>query len=255
VTNDSTSAARRERIFLEARLKEIKKDLDDSANAFSAFSTKNRTLDIPSQGRALVDSEFRLQEQMASARSELAALQQRYSEDNVSVRAMRARIAEIQREIDKMRGADKGPSLNVSDSAYPSGSELPALGVTYSDLQRRLHEEEVLWDALTSQYEEAKVQEAKEIPSVRVLDAANMPQRRSGSSRKAILMVGTMLSLFAAFIFVRAVTFWEGLGALDERRKLVMGIAGAVLPSLRLLGSLPGMRLIHARSRGTGEHR
>jgi capsule polysaccharide export protein KpsE/RkpR len=254
VTNDSTSAARRERIFLEARLKEIKKDLDGSANALSAFSTKNRTIDIPTQGKALVESEFRLQEQMTSARSELAALQQRYSADNENVRAMRARIAEIQREADKMRGAAQGPGLNVNDSVYPSAGELPALGVTYSDLQRRVHEEEALWGALTSQYEEAKVQEAKEIPSVRVLDAANMPQRKSGPSRKVILMVGTMLSLLAAFILVRAATFWEGLRVQDERRKLVMEIAGAVQPVLQWLGRLPGLRLIYARSSGTGEH-
>src|ERR1035441_525399 len=55
VTNNSTSAARRERIFLEGRLKEIKQDLDDSSKALSQFSTKSRTIDIPSQGRAMVE--------------------------------------------------------------------------------------------------------------------------------------------------------------------------------------------------------
>ena len=56
VNNNSTSAARRERIFLEERLKEIKQDLDDSGKALSQFSTKNRTIAMPSQAMAMVDA-------------------------------------------------------------------------------------------------------------------------------------------------------------------------------------------------------
>jgi capsule polysaccharide export protein KpsE/RkpR len=50
VTNNSTSAARRERIFLEERLKEIKKDLDDSAKALVSFLRKTkRSMFLPKE--------------------------------------------------------------------------------------------------------------------------------------------------------------------------------------------------------------
>src|ERR1035437_1032923 len=247
VTNNSTSVARRERIFLEERLKEIKQDLDDSAKAFSRFSTKSRTIDIPSQGKAMVESGLRLQDQMVAARSELAGLRQSYSEDNVRIRATRARVAELQRQIDRTMGSPKEPTLDTNNSAYPSVSELPALGLTYSDLERKVRVEETLWETLTKQYEAAKVQEAKEIPTVGVLDVANVPQHKSSPIRRRIMILGTLLSLVAAFIAVRTTSVWEALDAQDERKKMVTEIIGATLNSHRWYWRLPGMRWVHAR--------
>jgi len=251
VTHNSTSAARRERIFLEARLKEIKQDLDDSAKALSQFSTKNKTIDISSQGKAMVESGLKLQDEMAVARSELAGLQQAYSEDNVRVRAAKARIAELQQQMDKMMGSTGEPGPDASDSAYPSVSELPALGLTYYDLERKMSVEEVLWVALTKQYEAAKVQEAKEIPTVRVLDAANVPQRKSSPHISVIMILGTLLALSAAFIAVLTVSVWERTDARDERKKLVIELAGAMLNPQRRFWRLPGMGWVHTRLTGT----
>jgi uncharacterized protein involved in exopolysaccharide biosynthesis len=133
----------------------------------------------------MVESGIRLQEQMAAARAELAALRQSYSEDNVRIRAANARIAELQRQIDKAIGSPEEPKLDTGNSAYPSVSELPAIGLTYTDLARRVRVEEALWETLTRQYEAARVQEEKEIPVVRVLDAANVPQHKSSPITEA----------------------------------------------------------------------
>ena len=255
VTHNSTSAARRERMFLEARLKEIKQDLDDSAMALSQFSTKNKTIDIPSQGKAMVDSGLKLQDQMAVARSELAALRQSYSEDNVRIRAAKARIAELQQQMDKLIGSTGESRPDASDSAYPSVSELPALGLTYYDLERKMRVEEVLWEALTKQYEAARVQEAKEIPTVRVLDAANVPERKSSPHRTMIIIYGFLLALIAAFIAVLTSSAWEKMDARDERKKLVMEVAGVMLNAQQRLWSWPGMSWVHKRLTGSERHR
>jgi len=246
VTHNSTSAARRERIFLEARLENIKQDLDESAQALSQFSAKNRTIDIPSQGKAMVESGLKLQEQMATARSELAALEQSYSKDNLRVRAAHARIAELQRQLDLAMGSTGKPRLDAGDSAYPSLSELPALGLTYFDLERKMRVEEVLWEALTKQYEAARVQEAKEIPTVRVLDVANVPQRKSAPARSSIMIVGTLLSLALALMAVLAASAWEQIDRRDERKMIVFELAGSMRRVHQRLWSLPGVRWIHA---------
>lgn len=251
VNNNSTSAARRERIFLEERLKEIKKDLDDSATSLSQFSAKNKTIDIPSQGKAMVEAGFKLQDQMIAARSQLAALQQSYSEDNVRIRAARARIAELQREIDKVMGSPEGPAINANGAEYPSISELPALGLTYFDLERRMSVEEALWIALTKQYEAAKVQEAKEIPTVRVLDAANVPERKSSPARTQIVILGAMLSVLVACISVIAMSAWNKLDAQDERKKQVAAIVDALLSPQQWFWRLPGFSRAHARLNGS----
>ena len=56
VAQVSTSSARRERIFLEGRLQDVKTDLDLAARNFSDFASKNTAIDIPEQGKAMVEA-------------------------------------------------------------------------------------------------------------------------------------------------------------------------------------------------------
>ena len=78
--------------------------------------------------------------------------------------------------------------------SFPSITELPVLGYTYYDLYREAKIRETVYEFLTQQYELAKVQEAKELPTVRVMDPAVKPERKSAPRRT--LIVG--LSVFGA---------------------------------------------------------
>ena len=257
VAMESTSAAGRERVFLEGRIEEIKQDLDKSSELLSQFSSKNRTIDIASQGRAMVDAGLRLQAELASAQSDLAGLRQIYSEDNVKIRSATARVEELQRQFGKITGSapDIDSTGKTSQSGYPSLGALPGLGVTYADLDRKVIVEQDLWEALTKQYEAAKVQEAKDIPSVRVLDPANVPEHKSYPIRRNIVLLGSIFSLFVACILVLALSAFDNMGAQDERMKLVTEIAGTTLNSLSWFWRLPGMSRIHARLHGLEKHR
>ena len=46
----STSSARRERIFIEGRLKTVKESLDTAERQFSNYASKNTAIDIPGAG-------------------------------------------------------------------------------------------------------------------------------------------------------------------------------------------------------------
>src|SRR5579863_3624280 len=49
----STSSARRERIFLEERLSEVTKDLQNAERQFSEFASQNSAIDVKEQGKAM----------------------------------------------------------------------------------------------------------------------------------------------------------------------------------------------------------
>jgi capsule polysaccharide export protein KpsE/RkpR len=111
VVNDNTTfAARRERIFLEERVKEVKEKLDETAKDLSQFSTRSGAVDVPSQTKSMVDEGLKLQAELIDGRSQLAALRETYSEDSVRVRALEAHNAELQRELGKMSGVASGVS-------------------------------------------------------------------------------------------------------------------------------------------------
>ena len=230
LTEDSTSSARRERIFLEGRLKEVKQDLDNASQALSQFSTKSGAIDPSSQAKSMVDAGLKLQAELIDGRSQLAALRQRYSEDNTRVRAVEASNAELQRQIDKMGGVPQGGNSTpeATNSIYPSADQLPALGLRYYDFERKVQVDQALWETLTKEYEVARVQEAKEVPTARVLDPANVPERKSGPSRRLFLMIGAILSLAAACLAVLTLTAWEQMDPQEEPKKLIMEIIGGV---------------------------
>jgi len=253
VTDDSTSAARRERIFLEERVKDVKQQLDDSAKQLSQFSTKSGAIDISTQTKSMVDEGFRLQAELIDGRSQLAALRQTYSEDNLRVRALEAHNAELEQQLNKMGGLSQGSGANAdaTKSLYPTADELPALGLTYYDLERKMRVEEALWEALTKQYETDKVEEAAELPTVRVLDVAEIPGRKSGPSRRLIVESGALLSLVVACIAVLVGMIWEAMDPEDEPKRGLTEIIEGALDSRRWYWGLPGMTWIRRRLAGT----
>jgi uncharacterized protein involved in exopolysaccharide biosynthesis len=228
MTENSTSSARRQRIFLEGRLKEINRDLGESSKALSQFSTRSKTFDIPTQAKSMVDAELKLEADLAEGRSELAALRQTYSADNYRVKAAEARNAELEREINSLSGLSKGAGTAAGTSAYPSIGELPTLGVTYYDLERRVRVDQEVWETLTKQYEMARVQEAKEIPTIQVLDAPNAPNKKSAPTRRVIVLVCTFLSFLISFVTVLVYTKWEDMDAEAEFKKTMIQVFGRI---------------------------
>lgn len=211
VNSLSTSSARRERVFLEQRLKSIKEDLDVSSSALSQFSSRNATMDIQKQGQATIEAASKLQGELIAAKTELSGLKAQYSDDNVRVRTARGRINELQSQLRKMNGAGEdldGATLQ-SDQLFPSIRKLPLLGLTYYDLNRQVAMQETIYETLTKQYELARVQEAKEIPSIRVLDAPNLPEKKSLPHRSIVILVGLLFSTLGGIAWIVAGKLWE----------------------------------------------
>jgi capsule polysaccharide export protein KpsE/RkpR len=223
VAQVSTSSARRQRFFIEGRLAAVKQDLEDAEQQFSAFASKNTTLDIKEQTKAMVEAGAVLQGQLIAAQSELQSLEQIYTGNNVRVRALRARVDELSRQLQKMGGSDA--SLNTaapSDELYPSIRKLPLLGVQWADLYRRVKIQETVYELLTQQYELARIQEAKEIPSVNVIDPANLPEKKSWPPRMPIVVVFTLLSLAVAMLLIVESARLQSLDDDDVRKQLAV---------------------------------
>ena len=210
MTQLNTSSAHRERVFLEDRLGQVKQDLENAEKEFSQFASKNEALDIPAQGKAMVEASSVLEGQLIAAETELQGLKQIYTDNNVRIRSTEARISELRAQLEKLRGtAGLEDAAGDSDSLHPSIRKLPLLGVNYADLLRATKVQEAVFEALTQEYELAKVQEAKEIPSVKVLDPPNVPERKSSPHRAIITGFGGMAFLVAGVVWVLGVNRWR----------------------------------------------
>jgi uncharacterized protein involved in exopolysaccharide biosynthesis len=243
VADLSTSSARRERIFLEDRLQAVNKDLELAEKQFSQFASKNEAIDIKEQGKAMVEAAATLQGQMIAAQSEYEGLKQIYSDNNVRVRTIKARIDELQNQLERLGGKNESTttvSASSSESMYPSLRKLPLLGVAYADLYRQTIIQEAVLETLTKEYEMAKIQEVKEIPAVKVLDAANVPDKKSFPPRLFIIFLGTGLGVAGAATWIFAKTLWRRTDA-DHPGKVfaqeVFSTVSARVPLLARNGS------------------
>lgn len=227
----STSSARREREFLEERLKAVQTDLENAEKDFSEFASKNRAIDIKEQGKAMVEAAASLEGQLIAARSELEGLRRIYTNNNVRVRATQARIDELQNQLEKLGGkgeATTAGSNSEGDRLYPSLRKLPLLGVTFADLYRRTRVQEAVFEALTQQYELAKVQEAKETPSVKVLDEARVPEKKSFPPRLVIMFLSTFLAFAFAVVYLLSRTRWDEIDSSDPAKVLATEVFQSV---------------------------
>ena len=199
VAQVSTSSARRERIFIEQRLQAVKQGLDDASHNFSEYASKNTTIDITAQAKATVDAAAKLEGELIAGQSELEGLEQIYAKNHVRVRAMQARVDELRSQLHKIGGetADSGGdkrSAVGNTQEFPSIRQLPLLGVKWADLYRETKIQETVYELLTQQYELAKIEEAKEIPVVKILDTADVPEKKSFPHRLRLMIWGTLLT-------------------------------------------------------------
>jgi uncharacterized protein involved in exopolysaccharide biosynthesis len=245
----STSSARRERIFIEQRLTTVKEDLEDAEKKFGAFASQNTALDIKEQTRAMVQSAAELQGQLIAAQSQLQGLEQIYTDNNVRVRSLRAQVAELKRQLDKIGGVNgsvENPTAS-SDELYPSIKKLPLLGVEWADLYRRTKIQETVYELLNQQYELARIQEAKEIPTVNVIDPASYPEKRAFPQPGLLIMSGTLISVLCAAAGLLLIHRWNQIDPTDPRKLLAQQAGSHIINQVRRIIRWPVIRLRKSR--------
>lgn len=238
VTTSNTSSARREREFIESRLVTARQQLNTAEKALSEFSSVNTTLDIKEQTHTMVDAAARLQAELIAAQSERESLTQVYGDDNVRLRAARARIASLQHELTKLSGSsaalisDSG-KMDTEDGAslYPSLRQLPRLAVPYAALYRDVRIREMVFELLSQEYEAARIEEAKDMPVVSVFDPPLVPEKKSSPHRLLLMLAFTAAAGALCCFFIVVRFHWDALSPSDPRRQLIRRIAESIHPT------------------------
>ena len=231
VAKVNTSSAHREREFIEQRLNTVYAELQRAQLELSDFSSKNTTIDIKEQTRATVEAGAKLEGQLIAGKSELDSLLQIYGNQNVRVRAAEARNAILQRELQRANGqsstAPDGMDIDASHP-YPALRQLPQLGVRWANLYRTVRIHETVFDLLSQEYETARIEEVKSIPTVSVIDVPVLPEKKSGPHRTLIVLISTLLSVITTAVFLLARRSWQEIDHEDARRVLAARIGKTI---------------------------
>lgn len=208
------SSTKRMRIFIEARLAEKAKKLDEVENVLKEFRTKQRLLG-EEQTLAGVEAAASLHGQIVGLQVELAGLREFATADHPQINQLEAQIKELQGQLDRMEQDQvlgmatkqrKRPPL--SKKFYPAFEEAPTLGLSLLRLTRQVKVEEAIYGMLVGMLESAKIAEAKDLPTLQVMDSALPPDFPSkptplkymGLAGVSALVFGILLTLFLDYL-------------------------------------------------------
>ncbi len=241
VTRTNTSAAHRESVFIEQRLRTVQADLEDAELQLSHFSSKSSAVDIKEQTRAMVDAGARIEAELLVEQSSLQSLRQIYGDSNIRVRQSEARIGTLQSELGKMTGSaeplppNDARNTGVGNDAdgekaelYVPLRQLPGLAVSYTDLYRRVRVQENVFELLTQQYEMAHIEEAKDVPTVSVIDSPGIAEKKSFPPRLLLTLLLTFLTFTCTSVLILVRDRWSTIAESDPRKV----IASEILPVL-----------------------
>lgn len=199
--------ARRTRQFVEKRLVETKSDMEKAMSRLEHFQNEHRTVALETQIQSLIQNAAQLQAQITSDEIELSVLEQTMSPEHARVKYLKSRITESRRRLESMRTAAPGDS---SSTMFSAGLQnMPKLVQELAEITRDVKISENLYDLLTEQYENARIQEQRDTPSFSVLDYATSggvkvsPQRALLGLTTFIVMLGLTLAVLLGREYLR----------------------------------------------------
>jgi capsule polysaccharide export protein KpsE/RkpR len=231
----NTSGAHLERQFLEERVKEVDQQLHEATSRLSDFSTSSGMLDPQQQPKTTVDEALKLEAQIVSLKAELSGQEQIYSPE--TLRVPRARLAELEQHLAQLQGTHAARPLDGLDGSFPSIRKLPKSSAAFLEFSRQVKLLEAVQMYLTQKLELAKTEEVKQLPAVRVMEPAEIPEQRVWPKRTEIVLAAFTFGLFAAATLVFGKAKWQATEADHPMKALLIDALGRNSTSLRQFGA------------------
>jgi len=192
-----TLEAKNNREFIERRYIQAMADISSVEDSLKKFAKKHSVFDIEEQTKAAITAAAELKAQIEVVKIERDLLLMNYGKDNPYVINKEIMISEFKRRLENMKFAESSSSNNA---LYTPFSELPEVGVNFIRLQREYELQAKILEFIVPIYEQAKIEETKDIPAILVLDYPVPAQKKAGPKKAIIIGAAFLLSLFFSII-------------------------------------------------------
>ncbi|MBS0170423.1 MAG: hypothetical protein JSR62_08710 [Nitrospira sp.] len=192
----NVSKAGQNRVFIERRLAETQETMSKAEEALRDFQTKNRTVAVEAQSKVMIEAAAMIQAQITAQEVQSQVMGTYLSSDNPDLARIHSNIDELKKQLAMMESGKNGKGmLPGQDRLHPAMISVPELALQYARLFRQVKVQETLFTLLTSQYEQAKIAEARDTPTVQVLDPGVPADKRSRPRVLLNLAVAGVLAL------------------------------------------------------------
>lgn len=224
--------ASQNREFVQARVEQVRVQLDSAKADFQQFQIRNHTVDFKEQTRLAVELAIELKKNLADIEISLQVLKRRLGPNHADLVDLKHRRQVVLNQLTMLESQN-------SDSSFFSLpiADIPALRGTYATLQNRVIVNEKLHNSLLEQLEQAKIAENESAPTISILDPARPPENKSRPKRTYIVGGAAIISLVLSVLLAALLEFLARLktSSPDDYHRVNLFINA-------FFGWLPGVR-------------
>ena len=189
------------RIFIEERYAETINALSNAEDSLKAFQEEYNMIALPEQTLAAIESASSIKGQIVANEVKLGVLKATLNSSHPDIENIKKENIELNKIMDELEhGLD--PENISKRNIFPAFVDVPDLGVRLIRLQREVEMQNTLFIFLTQQYEEAKIEESKDTPTIQILDDASIPERKSSPRRMLIVVISFSISLIITILYI-----------------------------------------------------
>lgn len=193
--------ARRSREFLGVMRVRKRKELDSLQLRMQEFQKANKAYSISDQAQVSLDALIMIQTEINKKEIEIASAETEYQGGPILER-LRSQLDLLRKQKAQMEAGN----LGTSRTGFPL-SGVPELMRQYVGLKLDLEVATQVYTFIETQYHHEAVQEARDLPTVQVLDAATPPVFRSSPKRtfllSIVLVVLSIIGVIVVFVVER----------------------------------------------------
>jgi len=210
--------ARDLKIFVQEELKKNDSALLVAEQNLQEFQRTHNAISLDNQTAASIKTAAELYSQLTIDQINLKVMEKSHSANHPDVINLKFKISEIERKLIQIQNGISDPEDSAASFLAIPFSELPELTIGYLKLLRELKKEEALHEVLATQFEQSKIMEAKDTPTISVLDWAVRPQYKFKPKRAMMVIVGFMLSFIFSLIYAAVIDRWNEFKSSDPEK-------------------------------------
>jgi len=214
--NNSFTSARYLREYLETRMEEADRELDQAQMQLREFQEKNSAISISQQAEATLKALGDMEAQVVALEVNKNAKEKFYKGSHIQIEQLDAQIQALRKNIDQLTYSKENEVPIEREGGkiefYIPLNSIPGLNFNESKLLLRVQAKTSVVTLLTTQREQAKLNEARDIPTINVLEWASPPVIPVKPNIKLNVILSLAVSLFLGIFIVFFMEFIEHMG-------------------------------------------
>jgi uncharacterized protein involved in exopolysaccharide biosynthesis len=195
------TTARKVREFIETRIDETRLELDEAEVDLQEFKERTGAVLISEQTRVSIETAAEIYARIAELEVSIERLGQFATERSPEIIDLRSQIRALERKLAEM-GYSTGAEGDVGESnLFPKFSRAPEMEKELATLLREVEIKRAVYGVLSEQYEQSRIQEMRDTPTVQVLDWAKPPIRHFKPKASRVVPISGALAFFLSSFY------------------------------------------------------